>query len=87
MTIKAKIFRTCLVLEFLSFFGLIADGIYESDAFNPRLLVPITLLGVACGINTWAILERPGGTREGDSPRRKLPLRKATAARNTWDDR
>ena len=87
MTIKAKIFRICLVLEFLSFFGLIADGIYESDAFNPRLLLPITLLGVACAINTWALLERPGGTREDDSPRRKLPLRKVTPPRNAGDDR
>ena len=73
MTIRAKIFRICLVLQYLSFFGLIAGGIYASDAFNPRLLLPITLLGIACGINTWALLERPGGTREGDSPRLPIP--------------
>lgn len=87
MTIKGTIFRACLVLEYLSFFGLIAIGLYQADAFNPRLLLPITLLGVACGINTWAVLERPGGTREGDSPYAKLPIRRSTPTRNTRNDR
>ena len=86
MTIKAKIFRICLLLQYLSFFGLIAYGIYDSDAFNPRLLFPITLMGIACGINTWALLERPGGTREGDSPRLPIPSRKPTSARDARND-
>lgn len=63
MTIRAKIFRICLGLQYLSFFGLIAFGIYQSDAFNPRLLVPITILGVACAINTWALLDEPKRSR------------------------
>lgn len=63
MTIRAKIFRICLGLQYCSFFGLIAFGIFQSDAFNPRLLFPITILGVACGINTWALLEEPRRSR------------------------
>ena len=88
MTIKASFFRICLVLEYLAFFGLIAGGIYQSDAFNPRLLLPITLLGVACGINTWGMLDRPGGTREDDSPTGRMPVRRSTTpARDTRNDR
>jgi hypothetical protein len=87
MTIKARIFRVCLVLEYMAFIGLILVGIYESDAFNPRLLLPITLLGVACGINTWGVLDRPGGTREDDSPNRPIPTRRSTATRDTRNDR
>ena len=63
MTIRAKIFRFFLVLQYVSFFGLIAFGIYQSDAFDPRLLIPITILGVACAINTWALLEEPKRSR------------------------
>lgn len=78
MTMKAKIFRICLALEYLAFVGLIVGGIYQSDAFNSRLLVPITLLGIACAINTWGMLDKPGGTREGDSPKGKMPLRRSS---------
>jgi hypothetical protein len=80
MTIKAKIFRICLVLQYVSFFGLISTGIYESDAFDPRLLLPITLLGVACGINTWAVLEKPSGRRESDAPQLPTPLRRPASS-------
>jgi len=86
MTIRSRLFGFCLVLQYCSFFGLIAFGIYQSDAFDSRLLFPITLMGVACGINTWALLERSGGTREDDSPRLPIPLRKGTATRDTRDD-
>ena len=88
MTIKARIFRICLVLEYLAFIGLIAGGIYESDAFNPRLLLPITLLGVVCAINTWGVLDRPGGTREDDSETGRMPVRRSTTpTRDTRNDR
>jgi len=86
MTIKAKIFRICLVLQYLSFFGLIAIGIYESDAFDSRLLLPITLLGIACGINTWALLERPGGVPEDEAPQLPVPLRRPTPSGNARND-
>jgi hypothetical protein len=80
MTIRAKIFRICLVLQYLSFFGLIAVGIYESDAFDARLLLPITLLGIACGINTWAVLVRPSDARASDVPQLPTPLRRPTSS-------
>jgi hypothetical protein len=54
---RAKIFRIFLVLQYLAFFGLIVYGIYEADSFNPKLLFPITIMGVAAGINTMALLE------------------------------
>jgi hypothetical protein len=57
MSLKGKIFRGCLVLQYCSFFGLIGYGVYDSDVFNSRLLLPITLLGVACAINTLALVE------------------------------
>ncbi len=60
MTTKAKIFRFCLVLQFCGFFGLIGMGVYENDAFDARLLFPITLLGVACAINSIALLDNRG---------------------------
>jgi hypothetical protein len=87
MTVKARIFRVCLVLEYLAFLGLIVGGIYQSDAFNPHLLLPVTLLGVACAINTWGMLDRPGGTREDDSRTRPMPLRRSTPTRNARDNR
>jgi len=63
MMTRASIFRICVGLQYFSFFGLIVFGIYRSDAFDPRLLVPITILGVACAINTWALLEEPKRSR------------------------
>jgi len=60
MTTRAKIFRFFLVLQFCGFFGLIALGVYQDDAFDARLLIPITILGVACGINTFALLDNRG---------------------------
>jgi len=60
MTTRAKIFRLFLVLQFCGFFGLIGLGVYQDDAFDSRLLFPITLLGVACGINTIALLDNRG---------------------------
>jgi hypothetical protein len=66
MTIRAKISRIGLALQYCTFFGLIAFGILHSDAFNPRLLFPITILGVACGFNTWALMEEPTRSRWHD---------------------
>jgi hypothetical protein len=81
MTTKAKIFRVCVGLEYLTFIGLIVEGILESDAFNPRLLIPITLIGIGCAINTWGILERSGGLREDDSSTGQMPVRRSTVSR------
>jgi hypothetical protein len=54
---RAKIFRIFLALQYGAFFGLIGFGIYDSDTFNPKLLLPLTVIGVAAGINTMALFE------------------------------
>jgi len=58
-------------MQYISFFGLISLGLYQSDAFDSRLLLPITLLGVACMINTLALFGRGRGTRLPHNSRRR----------------
>jgi hypothetical protein len=58
---RARIFVIGVVVQYCAFFGLIADGIYQSDTFDRRLLLLITLLGVTCCLSTLALFANDRG--------------------------